>query len=119
MAATELQRRAIHIVHSTSVKQSCRPEQIEKPYGTIYRHHLVVDVPDALFGETVMELEETRYLQKVQRAATPGFVVLMSLFGFMLMVKLDRLTRGYHRPAIVFGAVLGISSVVAGAVMIF
>jgi len=119
MAATELQRRAIHIVQSTSDKQSCRSEQIEKPYGTFYQHHLVVDVPDALIVEAITGLEETWQLQKIHRAATPGFVVLMVLFGIMLMIKLDRLTRGYHRPAIVFGAVLTISSVMAGAVMIF
>ncbi len=92
----------------TATQADHREQTVEllKPYGTLYRRQVRWSLSDAIVREWLNEqLDEDRQRQRGMLFAI-GFTILGWLAGGGMVLKLDRLTRGYRRAMIVGVAVV-------------
>ena len=102
----ELRRPLTRLMYAADIERDGFTETIQKPYGTMYRHHLRVSLPEETLRRWTADVAH-QYKARLQlRAGAAALTVLGWLCGLLVVVKLDRWTLGYRRPAIVTGTLL-------------
>ena len=103
---SQLRRHLARLQYASGARRNEFTETINKPYGTMYRRHLVVTLPEETIENWVDEVQ-SHYRR--HRRLCAGATVLTALGwvgGLWIVVKLDRWTLGYHRPAILLAVIL-------------
>ncbi|QDU52928.1 hypothetical protein [Gimesia panareensis] len=90
-------------------------EKVEKPYGPMFREHLLVKIRHHDMDQWISELVVQ---SRIQRHLWMGFVLGTIGFwglGWPIAIILDRWTCGYSRLTIIYGVLLTLSTSTAGA----
>lgn len=94
-----------------------RDERIDKalkPYGTMYRCHVTVRVPDESVRQWALAAVERSRVRVRTQAAGVGATLLAWCCGLAAFRRLDLWTRGYRRPTLAFGT---LTVLIAGTVL--
>ena len=106
MPKHQLRHHLPRLLADPRVRWETRTETTEKAYGPVHQRHLAVSLPDQAIHDWVAEIVTEGNARTRFRAVAVVLTVLGWLMGVGMIVKLDRWTRGYHRPAIVASTVL-------------
>ena len=99
----ELRRHLPRLLSAPGVRQETSTETIEKPYGTMYRRRISATLPEETVQPWAAEVAKQHQNQRGALAGSALLTVLGWWCAPMVIVKLDRWTLGYHRPAILLG----------------
>ncbi len=106
LTSMRLRRVLPHLWTATQADRVERTDELLKPYGTLYRRQVQWSLSDAIVRDWLNEqLDEDRQRQRGMLFAI-GLTILGWLAGGGMVLKLDRLTRGYRRAMIVGVAVV-------------
>lgn len=97
----EISRWVSRLVCAPDTRQADWGKTIRKPYGTMHRHGISLSASDRAFHDWAVQVVGAHRVRRQRWAMAMGFTVLGCLCAPLAVVKLDRWTRGYHRPAIV------------------
>lgn len=114
LTSTRLRRALPHLWAATQADRREQTDELLKPYCTLYRRRVRWSLPDAVVREWLNgQLDEDRYRQRMKLFAI-GLTLFGWLAGGLLVLKLDRLSRGYRRAMIVGVAVVLLMSATMG-----
>ena len=119
LTPTRLHRALPLLWTAAQADRSERTDELPKPYGTLYRRQVQWSLSDTIVREWLDEqVDADRQRQRGMLFAI-GFTILGWLAGGGLVLKLDRLTRGYQRAMIVgVAAVLMIAATMGGWLLV-
>ena len=114
LTSTRLRRALPHLWTATQADRREVTDELLKPYGTLYRRQVRWSLPDAVVRDWLNDqLDQDRHRQRAILFAI-GLTLFGWLAGGLMVLKLDRLTRGYRRAMIVGVAVVLLISATMG-----
>jgi hypothetical protein len=106
LSETIVRHNLTQLLWSRGVRRDQWTETLSKPYGTMYRQHLQLTVPDETLQAWIREVSAACRLRHQLCACAVLATVLGWLGGLWLLVKFDRWTRGDCRLHIIVGTLL-------------
>lgn len=103
------------LAYSPEVCREESSETVEKPYGTMHRHLIRLRVEDDALNRWVANVVRQHNASRRLCAAAAALTVLGWMLGLVVVVRLDRWTRGYHRPAILAATLVVLACATAAA----
>ena len=114
LTSTRLRRALPHLWTATQADRREQTDELLKPYGTLYRRQVHWSLSDVVVRDWLND----QLAQDRQRQRAMWFAIGLTLFGWLagglMVLKLDRLTRGYRRAMIVGVAVVLLMSATMG-----
>lgn len=90
-------------------------ETVNRPYGTIFRQHLLFETSEQTIDKWMSRLVRERQCHRRTGLAAGAATFCLWVFGFFTAIKLDRWTRGYRRHSVVVGTLaVFVAATVAG-----
>ena len=119
LTPTRLRRALPHLWTATQADRREQTDELLKPYGTLYRRQVHWSLSDVVVRDWLNDqLDQDRQRQRAMLFAI-GLTLFGWLAGGLMVLKLDRLTRGYRRAMIVgVGVVLLMSATMGGWQMV-
>ena len=119
LSPTRLRRAMPRLWTATQADRSERTDELPKPYGTLYRRHVQWSLSDTIVREWLDEQFDADRQRQRGTLFAIGLTILGWLAGGGLVLKIDRLTRGYRRAMIVgVAAVLMIATTTGGWLLV-
>ena len=114
LTSTRLRRALPHLWTATQADRREQTDELLKPYGTLYRRQVHWSLSDVVVRDWLNDqLDQDRQRQRAMLFAI-GLTLFGWLAGGLMVLKLDRLTRGYRRAMIVGVAVVLLMSATMG-----
>ena len=92
-----------HLLMDTRIRRDEYVEEKARPYGTQYRHHLLVGIPEPLVVQWRSEFAKRLWTDRARRALMTVFAFAALIAGVWAVYRLDRITRGYRRIHLALG----------------
>ena len=114
LTSTRLRRALPHLWTATQADRRELTDELLKRYGTLYRRQVHWSLSDVVVRDWLNDqLDQDRQRQRAMLFAI-GLTLFGWLAGGLMVLKLDRLTRGYRRAMIVGVAVVLLMSATMG-----
>ena len=102
------------LIFAAQAQRTQRTESVLRPYGTLYRRHEQLRIPESSVQNWLSEIEAAEHTRSRQQWLIAGSVALSWLIVLRLFVAFDRRTRGYQRAWIATCSVTGGSLLTGG-----
>jgi hypothetical protein len=101
VSETTIGRALPQLLNDRSVRRKDSIETIEKPYGVMYRRHVRIEIPEPALADWLADVQAMGRAERWRTTTIAAVLALCWASGPVLLVGLDRVTRGYCRPLIV------------------